>query len=258
MRPTARLPLAALLLALVAALVTGCGSDDGDAPTSSKQAGADQAASTNAEDLPADGLVATLDARLDVRLENVGSKDFPGLPVPAAMKCTRSIPATCSATITCPAEADDAKGVELCGWLAGTGSSVLLSKDDPAQACTQQYGGPEVATVTGTIGDKQVDATFSRQDGCAIGRFDEASPLWTGEVPVETKPVDGSGGAAAGSCPALPPDAPVSNTPGDPAAGAADGVCATPATTAPTPAPGTPLIEPEIISDPPEAFELEK
>jgi hypothetical protein len=44
-------------------------------------------------------------------------------------------------------------------------------------ACTQQYGGPEKATVKGTLDGKEIDATFSRVNGCEITRWDEAKPL---------------------------------------------------------------------------------
>lgn len=265
MRTTARVTLM-LLLALVTAFVAGCGSDD-DSP--SRSSGADRAASTKAEDADRAELGAAIDAKLEIQLEDVNGKDFQGIPVPGGVACTKSSPATCQGTLECPAATDDAGKLELCDWLATTGSKVLLAEVDPAMACTQQYGGPEVATVTGTVGETKIDATFSREDGCAIARFDEASPLWTGEVPDATAPVDG-GSAAAGSCLALPPDAPVSSEPStppvaggtgaadSPADSAADEACATPATMSPTPAPGTPPLEPEIISDPPEAFELEK
>jgi hypothetical protein len=44
-------------------------------------------------------------------------------------------------------------------------------------ACTQQYGGPETATVKGTFKGEQVDATFSRENGCEIARWQDAAPL---------------------------------------------------------------------------------
>jgi hypothetical protein len=44
-------------------------------------------------------------------------------------------------------------------------------------ACTQQYGGPETATVKGTFKGEPVDATFSRQNGCEIARWQDAAPL---------------------------------------------------------------------------------
>jgi hypothetical protein len=44
-------------------------------------------------------------------------------------------------------------------------------------ACTQQYGGPETAKVTGTFRGKPVDATFSRVNGCEITRWDKMKPV---------------------------------------------------------------------------------
>ena len=44
-------------------------------------------------------------------------------------------------------------------------------------ACTQQYGGPETATVKGTFKGEPVDAKFSRQNGCEIARWQDAAPL---------------------------------------------------------------------------------
>jgi hypothetical protein len=44
-------------------------------------------------------------------------------------------------------------------------------------ACTQQYGGPETATVKGTLDGREIDAKFSRENGCEITRWDAAKPL---------------------------------------------------------------------------------
>jgi hypothetical protein len=44
-------------------------------------------------------------------------------------------------------------------------------------ACTQQFGGPETAKVTGTFKGEQVDAEFGRQNGCEIARWEDAAPL---------------------------------------------------------------------------------
>jgi hypothetical protein len=44
-------------------------------------------------------------------------------------------------------------------------------------ACTQQYGGPETATVKGTFKGEPVETKFSRQNGCEIARWQDAMPL---------------------------------------------------------------------------------
>ncbi|WP_432492387.1 SSI family serine proteinase inhibitor [Kineococcus gypseus] len=47
----------------------------------------------------------------------------------------------------------------------------------PDRACTQVYGGPQRATVTGTWAGREVSATFSRTDGCEIERWERLAPL---------------------------------------------------------------------------------
>jgi hypothetical protein len=42
----------------------------------------------------------------------------------------------------------------------------------PETACTQIYGGPASARVTGELLGKRVDARFERTDGCQIERWE--------------------------------------------------------------------------------------
>ncbi|SOE03321.1 SSI family serine proteinase inhibitor [Blastococcus haudaquaticus] len=59
----------------------------------------------------------------------------------------------------------------------------LETLDDPFAplpddvACTQQYGGPQTASVTGRWDAAAVDRTFSRTDGCRIAQWDGLGPL---------------------------------------------------------------------------------
>jgi hypothetical protein len=39
-------------------------------------------------------------------------------------------------------------------------------------ACTEIFGGPQRAEITGTLGGERVDATFTRANGCEIERWD--------------------------------------------------------------------------------------
>ena len=43
---------------------------------------------------------------------------------------------------------------------------------DPARACTEIYGGPEKAHMTGTLDGEPVDVTIRRSDGCGIADYD--------------------------------------------------------------------------------------
>ena len=45
------------------------------------------------------------------------------------------------------------------------------------QACTQQYGGPQQATVTGVVDGKPVEANFSLTDGCEIAAWNAAKDV---------------------------------------------------------------------------------
>src|SRR5690606_12666852 len=119
------------------------------------------------------------DASLTVRMQHVGSKDGgAGIPIPAGMRCTKSIPATCTATISCP-DADEASdAAEVCRWLNLEGEEFLRTPVANSGICTQQYGGPEVLTIRGTINGSALGAETSkpsadpfratRQNGCAI------------------------------------------------------------------------------------------
>lgn len=48
----------------------------------------------------------------------------------------------------------------------------LLTDDHLDRMCTEQYGGPQVATVTGTLDDEPVDAAIDRANGCGIDDWD--------------------------------------------------------------------------------------
>jgi hypothetical protein len=48
----------------------------------------------------------------------------------------------------------------------------------PDLMCTQIYGGPEEAEITGTLDGEQVQASVSRQNGCEIDRWDRLAGLF--------------------------------------------------------------------------------
>lgn len=57
------------------------------------------------------------------------------------------------------------------------GEKMFFPVPDPNRMCTEQYGGPEVATVTGWFKGRAVNATFKRTDGCEISRWQAMAPL---------------------------------------------------------------------------------
>jgi len=54
---------------------------------------------------------------------------------------------------------------------------LLTGQPDPHRACSQIYGGPERALVTGTIGGRRIRHGFSRTNGCGIADWRRAMPL---------------------------------------------------------------------------------
>ncbi|MEV8145779.1 hypothetical protein [Specibacter sp. NPDC078709] len=58
------------------------------------------------------------------------------------------------------------------------GEKMFFPVPDPNRACTQQYGGPEIAQVTGWFHGKEVNATFKRTDGCEISQWQALAPLF--------------------------------------------------------------------------------
>ncbi|MEW1700031.1 SSI family serine proteinase inhibitor [Streptomyces sp. NPDC093249] len=62
------------------------------------------------------------------------------------------------------------------GRLAEEGANPF--KEVPAdQICTQVYGGPALAHITGTWQGRSVDARFSRANGCEIDRWEKLEPV---------------------------------------------------------------------------------
>lgn len=65
---------------------------------------------------------------------------------------------------------------ELCASVRAT-EELLTTPPARDRACTQLYGGPETAHVTGTIDGRRVDRRFARTDGCEIDDFSRAAYL---------------------------------------------------------------------------------
>jgi len=75
--------------------------------------------------------------------------------------------------VTCKAPTDS----DVCGAAAGV-APADLAEPKADVACTQIFGGPETATIKGTLRGEPVDASFSRSDGCEVARWDKLKPLF--------------------------------------------------------------------------------
>ncbi len=89
-----------------------------------------------------------------------------------------------TAILTCRANEQRAGGFlndkaavsELCVQ-ARSLADLLTTPPDRERPCTQIYGGPETAQVTGAIEGTKVDRRFTRTNGCEIADFTRAAAL---------------------------------------------------------------------------------
>ena len=83
-----------------------------------------------------------------------------------------------SFTLTCdPVGGTHPQADAACASLATDAVRAALEPPPLDQRCTEQYGGPQVATVTGTVDGEPVDAQLDRTNGCGISRWETVSTL---------------------------------------------------------------------------------
>ena len=148
-----------LLLVPLALLAVACGGAE-DEPSPAADAATTDAATTVAP--PATTAEGTTTASAapatDLRIE----------VWPAGRKAGPST----TLRLTCdPPGGDVPDPARLCAALAARTDPFAAPRGD--EACTEIYGGPEEAQVTGTYRGTPVDARFDRTNGCAIERWSD-------------------------------------------------------------------------------------
>lgn len=153
-------------------VLAGCGAESGGtapgtatgSPTTTAQSESPQPSD---QPTPEPSDTATGDATADAQLSIVLTAAEGSEPVAYELACEAGEPVGVSA-LPDPSAA--------CDVLAANGDLIM---DEPAAGamCTQLYGGPESAVVTGTLNGNTVDAYFSRDNGCSIDRWAMFEPL---------------------------------------------------------------------------------
>jgi len=143
--------LAALLLAGCASLEPGGSPDD---PVSSDDSPGPTPSPT--EEPPAEPVTADLTIVVDATGEGA----------------TQTFTLTCS-----PDGGDHPDPAAACAALAQAGVEAF-APTPRGVACTEQWGGPQVATVQGTVDGEQISARFDRTNGCEISRWDRLAPVF--------------------------------------------------------------------------------
>lgn len=81
-------------------------------------------------------------------------------------------------TLGCdPPSGDHPDAGAACAAIAEAGGAAAFAPVPGDAMCTQIYGGPQVARVTGTLDGSPVSAEFSRENGCEMSRWDSLAPL---------------------------------------------------------------------------------
>ena len=82
--------------------------------------------------------------------------------------CTSGTPA---------AESSHPDAAAACAALKAEPGIIAPAPPGSAQPCTQQYGGPQKATVTGMVDGVAVDSSFARTNGCEISAWNAAKDV---------------------------------------------------------------------------------
>ena len=101
--------------------------------------------------------VSDAETSLEISVDTDG--DGPGEPFEATLECPSAgaSQAACAEVAKLPADP--------------------AAPTPPDQPCTEIFGGPDVMTITGTLEGEEIDARFTRANGCEIERYDRFLPV---------------------------------------------------------------------------------
>lgn len=91
-----------------------------------------------------------------------------GTPANFTLVCVDGVPA---------AESQHPDAAAACLALKGNAAILSPAPRPTDQACTMQYGGPQLATVTGVVDGQPVETNFSLRDGCEIATWNAAKDV---------------------------------------------------------------------------------
>ncbi|KQO02891.1 hypothetical protein ASF21_00575 [Arthrobacter sp. Leaf234] len=104
----------------------------------------------------------------NARLTISFKQDAAAEPVQYVLECVDGTPGPAS---TLP----DAEAA--CSRLGELGAQFFTARPNKDVICTQQYGGPQTASITGDIDGTSVVAAFALTDGCEISRWDRVKDI---------------------------------------------------------------------------------
>ncbi|RAX46323.1 serine protease inhibitor [Arthrobacter sp. AQ5-06] len=179
---TVRPLLAVLAVALLAACTgTGIGTPDGTAPSAATPT-ASSSASQGTSDSPAPDTETTVPAPSPSAPTAPPAGPGAGNAELAIMVRPSPTETAVNYTLVCrdglpTAESKHPNPEAACAALKNNAALLSPAPKSKYVACTEQYGGPQTATVTGIVDDTPVDAAFARTNGCEIGAWNAAQDV---------------------------------------------------------------------------------
>jgi hypothetical protein len=169
----------AVLVSALMALgpIAACGDDDGVGDAGDDGGSSESVPTTTIGDSDAATTVPGADAELDVQYSHPEA----GVEFSYGIECGES-----GAQVTGAIDQSGVDAATACGALTETAVVERLVDGPDHDVCTEIYGGPDVAEVTGTVGGEQVETTVDRADGCGINDWDEVlDPILPPAIGVE-------------------------------------------------------------------------
>lgn len=167
----------AALVLMVAAGLAACSPGGGPAPTTTAPTGtAGPATGTPSPDAetktpapsPSAAPITSGPGQGNAELAIMVKPSETGTPANFTLVCVDGVPS---------AESQHPDATAACLALK-TNAAILSPAPRPTdQACTMQYGGPQLATVTGVVDGQPVETNFSLRDGCEIATWNAAKDV---------------------------------------------------------------------------------
>lgn len=176
-----RARLFAAVLAVGAGLLSGCsgtpeGSPSGTAPASSSPANATSASGTTSPDTETSVPAPAPTTSRPSPGPGQGNAELAITVIPSEGAAEVDYTLVCDSG-TPAAESSHPNAAAACTALKASPAILSPSTQGSAQACTQQYGGPQRATVSGVVDGIAVDASFARTNGCEISAWEAAKDV---------------------------------------------------------------------------------
>ena len=168
----------AALVLMVAAGLAACSPGGGPSPTATAPTGTESPSATGTPSpdaetktpapSPSAAPVTSGPGQGNAELAIMVKPSETGTPANFTLVCVDGVPA---------AESQHPDAAAACLALKANAAILSPAPRPTDQPCTMQYGGPQLATVTGVVDGQPVETNFSLRDGCEIALWNAAKDV---------------------------------------------------------------------------------